>query len=61
MTLLILGLILWTLAHFFMRLAPDMRAALSERVGEGGAKGLMSVLILASVVPYGHRLSRSTG
>ena len=49
MTLLIFGLILWTLAHFFMRLAPEMRANLSERVGEGGAKGLMSVLILASV------------
>lgn len=44
MTLLILGLILWTLAHYFKRLAPDMRV----RMGNAG-KGIIAVLILASL------------
>lgn len=52
MTLLILGLILWTLAHSFKRLAPEMRA----RLGEPG-KGLVAVLIVISLVAmiYGYR------
>lgn len=45
MTLLILGLALWWAAHLFKRLAPGARA----RMGDPG-KGLMAVLILASVV-----------
>ena len=45
MTLLILGLILWIVAHYFKRLAPDMRA----RMGNPG-KGVVAVLIIASVV-----------
>jgi len=45
MTLLILGLILWIVAHFFKRLAPDMRA----QMGNAG-KGVVAVLIVASVV-----------
>ena len=45
MVLLILGLILWVGAHFFKRLAPAKRAGM----GEAG-KGLVTVLILASVV-----------
>ena len=49
MTLLILGLLLWTAAHFLKRLAPNARASLSDRFGEG-SKGIMAVLILASVV-----------
>ena len=52
MTLLILGLILWSLAHYFKRLAPDMRANL----GNPG-KGIMALLIVVSVVAmiYGYR------
>ena len=45
MGLLILGLALWSGAHLFKRLAPEARA----RLGEPG-KGLVAVLLLASVV-----------
>lgn len=45
MTLLILGLALWTFAHLFKRLAPARRAAL----GDPG-KGLVALGVLAGVV-----------
>ncbi|WP_386628286.1 NnrU family protein [Sulfitobacter geojensis] len=45
MILLIIGLILWTGAHWFKRLKPDARAAL----GMPG-KGMIAVAILTSVV-----------
>ncbi|MET4129190.1 NnrU family protein [Roseovarius sp. MBR-6] len=45
MTYLILGLILWTAAHLFKRVAPDLRA----RMGKAG-KGLAAVGILAGLV-----------
>jgi len=45
MTLLIAGLILWTAAHFFQRIAPDFRASM----GNAG-KGVVAVLIIISVV-----------
>jgi uncharacterized membrane protein len=49
MTLLVLGVLIWSGAHLFKRLAPDARAALAERMGEG-SKGLFAVLLLLSVV-----------
>ena len=45
MTLLILGLLLWSGAHLFKRIAPDARA----RMGEKG-KGPIALVLLASVV-----------
>jgi len=42
---LVLGLALWVGAHIFKRIAPDLRA----RMGDAG-KGLVAVLVLASVV-----------
>jgi uncharacterized membrane protein len=45
MAYLILGLILWTAAHLFKRVAPDLRA----RMGKAG-KGLAAVGILAGLV-----------
>ncbi len=45
MLLLILGLILWTGAHWFKRLAPDARTAL----GNPG-KGIVALLVVASLV-----------
>lgn len=56
MTLLILGLVLWTAAHFFKRLAPDARAGLSDKMGDA-SKGLFAVLIVVSIVlmVMGHR------
>ena len=49
MTLLILGLLLWTVAHVFKRVAPERRAAMTERMGDG-SKGVFALLILGSVV-----------
>lgn len=45
MTLLVLGVALWSAAHLFERLAPDARA----RLGEAG-KGVVAVLVVAGVV-----------
>ena len=45
MTLLALGLILWSAAHLFKRAAPDARAKLGDR-----GKGLVALLVLGSVV-----------
>jgi uncharacterized membrane protein len=50
MTLLVLGLILWTAAHLFKRVAPAARAGLTEAVGERPSKGVMALVILVSVV-----------
>ena len=49
MTLMILGLILWTAAHLFKRVAPDARAALQDRMGDA-SKGLFAGILLLSVV-----------
>lgn len=49
MTLLILGVALWSAAHFFKPAMPARRAALTAKLGEGPSKGLMAAVILASV------------
>ncbi|MEQ9015937.1 MAG: NnrU family protein [Roseovarius confluentis] len=49
MTLLILGLILWTVAHLFKRVAPGPRAALQDRMGDA-SKAVFAVVLLISVV-----------
>ena len=49
MNLLISGLVLWSIAHMFKRLAPEMRAAMDAKMGNG-ARGVMSLLILGSIV-----------
>ncbi len=49
MTYLALGLLLWWAAHLTKRLAPGLRASLTERLGEA-SKGLFAVAIIASVV-----------
>lgn len=45
MTLLILGVLLWSGAHLFKRLAPEARANMG-----GSGRAVMSVLILLSIV-----------
>ena len=50
MTLILLGLLLWVVAHFFKRVLPNARNAMNTRMGAGPARGVMSVLILLSVV-----------
>lgn len=54
MILLIAGVLLWTAAHVFKRLAPDARA----RMGEKG-KGPIALAILASVLLmiFGYRMA----
>lgn len=44
MILIVLGVALWSAAHFFKRLAPEARARMGER-----GKGLVTVLLLVSV------------
>ena len=50
MTLLLLGIVLWSAAHAFKRVAPGMRADLTDRFGAGPAKGFFAVLIGVSVL-----------
>ena len=50
MNLLIAGLALWIVAHFFKRLAPQMRAGMDAKLGVGPAKGVMGVILIISVV-----------
>lgn len=50
MTLLIVGILLWVLVHFFKRLAPDMRAGMDSKLGAGPARGIIAVLLILSVV-----------
>jgi len=54
MILLILGLLLWTQAHFFKRLAPAQHAALGDR-----SKKVVAVLVIISVVVmiFGYRMA----
>lgn len=49
MTLLILGLILWVGAHFFKRLAPNMRANMTQSMGRK-SNGIFALIIVVSLV-----------
>ena len=48
MTLLVLGLILWTLVHVFKRVAPGARAAMDRAIGARPARGVIAALLLLS-------------
>jgi uncharacterized membrane protein len=50
MILLVLGLILWTVAHMLKRAAPAARGGLAAAVGEGPSKGIMAAAILAGLI-----------
>lgn len=49
MSLLIIGLALWVVAHLIKRLAPSLRQSLTDRMGEG-SKGLFAALIVVSII-----------
>ena len=49
MTLIFLGLLLWTATHWMKRLAPGLRARLTNRYGEQGSRGFISGAILISI------------
>lgn len=50
MTLLILGLILWTVVHVFKRVSPDGRAGMDAALGTGPAKGVIALLLVVATV-----------
>ncbi len=50
MTLLYIGIALWCAAHLFKRVLPAARAALTDRLGEGPAKGVVAAVLLLSLV-----------
>ena len=60
MTVLVLGLVLFLGAHSVRIVAPGWRDAMVERLGEGGWKGIYSLVSLAGLVliVWGYGLSR---
>ena len=50
MTLLVIGLVLWTAAHFFKRVAPGARASLARSLGAGPSKGVVAAVIALGLV-----------
>ena len=48
MTMLILGLLLFSAVHFVPSLAPNLKSAWHSKLGEGGYKGTFSLLLLLS-------------
>lgn len=50
MTLLIAGVLIWTLSHLFKRLMPEARAAIDVKVGEGPAKGIFTVIFVTAIL-----------
>jgi uncharacterized membrane protein len=49
-TLLVIGLLVWTLAHVLKRVAPGLRQGLAASLGDGPARGAMALLIAAGLV-----------
>jgi uncharacterized membrane protein len=50
MSLLIAGLLLWSLAHLFKRLFPGARTAMTEALGAGPSKGVFALLLVAATL-----------
>jgi uncharacterized membrane protein len=48
MVLLTLGVLLFAFVHFIPSLAPSLKTGALQRLGEGGYKGIFSLLLLAS-------------
>lgn len=57
MTLLIAGVVFWTITHLFPAVAPDVRSNLVNKLGEGPYKGLfaLDILIALGLIIYGWR------
>jgi uncharacterized membrane protein len=49
-SLLILGLVVWTAAHLFKRGAPEARSGLAAALGAGPSRGVMALAILVGLV-----------
>ena len=50
MTLLIIGVVLWTVVHLFPSVMPGVRAGLIEKLGENLYKGLFSLDLIIAIV-----------
>lgn len=50
MSLLIIGIIAWSLAHLFPAVFPDTRTRWMNKLGEGPYRGLFSLLILGALL-----------
>lgn len=50
MSLLVIGVIIWSFAHSFPAVLPGPRDRLQEKLGENPYKGLFSLVIIASLV-----------
>ena len=63
MTMLIFGVLLWSVVHLFPILLPTVRAGLIDRMGEGPYKGLFTLLIVLSLVlmVFGWRVAGEAG
>ncbi len=57
MTLLIAGVLLWSIVHLMKSVTPELRGAIHGAIGEGPHKGLAALLLLTSVglIIYGWR------
>lgn len=47
---LILGLFLWVAVHLWKRIAPNFRQMLDNKMGAGPARGVVALLLFASVI-----------
>ena len=50
MTLLVVGVLVWALAHLFKGMMPKARASIDTKIGAGPAKGAISLVFLASIL-----------
>lgn len=50
MTILVLGVALWWVAHLLKSVTPRLRDMMTEKIGEAGARGAIAGLVLLSVV-----------
>jgi uncharacterized membrane protein len=50
MTLLILGILLWSGAHVFPRVAPDAWAGVTVRLGKGPSRGVIAGVIALGLI-----------
>lgn len=49
MTMLIAGVLLWSIVHLMKSVAPGVRAGIRSKIGDGPHQGLVALLILSSV------------
>jgi len=49
MTLLILGVLIWAFAHWIKRLAPSLRTAMNDKLGEA-SKGVIAAALVLGIV-----------